>query len=60
MLILASGNVVHDLRRLDVRKRDEPFDWTRRPTTRRVLPGGIPLATPRVLRRDVIAEVLLT
>lgn len=30
VMIVASGNVVHNLRRLDMRKRDEPFDWARR------------------------------
>jgi 4,5-DOPA dioxygenase extradiol len=30
VMIVASGNVVHNLRRLDMRKREEPFDWARR------------------------------
>lgn len=30
VMIVASGNVVHNLRRLDMRKADEPFDWARR------------------------------
>jgi 4,5-DOPA dioxygenase extradiol len=30
VMIVASGNVVHNLRRIDMRKREEPFDWARR------------------------------
>jgi 4,5-DOPA dioxygenase extradiol len=46
VLIVASGNVVHNLRRLDMRKGDEPFDWAQRfdDSTRSVMtetPGNI-------------------
>ena len=30
VLIVASGNVVHNLRRLNMQKREQPFDWAQR------------------------------
>ncbi|HEY5925321.1 MAG TPA: 4,5-DOPA dioxygenase extradiol [Kofleriaceae bacterium] len=30
VLIVASGNVVHNLRRLNMQQREEPFDWAQR------------------------------